>query len=133
MNPKDLLNTVASGEIRPDYYKVRTRIEPTSFDPGTIDLNTRRETPPRATVECLALIDALDLNFNLGNALKYLWRAGRKTASKREDLRKCLTYLQAELDRDGGGRMQGGPGDGTRGGDGTRDGGDMGGTRGSGK
>ena len=114
MNPKDLPDTEArdrlqklddgvtvappmptqSGEIRPDYYKVNTRIVPQRVLLGTLDVR-------EATIECLSLIDALDLNFNLGNALKYLWRAGRKTASKREDLRKCLTYIQAELDREG--------------------------------
>lgn len=37
------------------------------------------------------------LNFNLGNAVKYLSRAGRKN-DKVEDLKKAQTYIQFELD-----------------------------------
>lgn len=38
-----------------------------------------------------------DLNFNLGNAVKYLARAGRK-ADLVEDLKKAQQYIQFELD-----------------------------------
>lgn len=38
-----------------------------------------------------------DLNFNLGNAVKYLARAGRK-ADIVEDLKKAQQYIQFELD-----------------------------------
>lgn len=37
-----------------------------------------------------------DLNFNLGNAVKYLSRAGRK-GDKVEDLRKAQEYIQFEI------------------------------------
>lgn len=37
------------------------------------------------------------LNFNMGNAVKYLSRAGRKI-DKIEDLKKAQTYIQFELD-----------------------------------
>ena len=37
------------------------------------------------------------LNFHLGNAIKYICRAGYKD-SKAEDLRKAIHYLQNELD-----------------------------------
>lgn len=39
------------------------------------------------------------MNFNLGNATKYLWRAGRKTPDAIEDLRKAAVYIQFEIDR----------------------------------
>ena len=39
------------------------------------------------------------LNFHLGNAIKYICRAGHKD-SKREDLRKAIHYLQNELEND---------------------------------
>ena len=39
-----------------------------------------------------------ELNYNLGNAIKYIWRAGRKGAAK-EDLEKAKFYIQRELDR----------------------------------
>jgi len=39
------------------------------------------------------------LNFHLGNAIKYICRAGYKN-SKRDDLRKAIHYLQNELEND---------------------------------
>lgn len=38
-----------------------------------------------------------DLNFNLGNAVKYISRAGRK-GSALEDLRKAKQYLEFEIE-----------------------------------
>lgn len=44
--------------------------------------------------------DALDMNFNQGCALKYLWRAGRKPGEPyAKDLRKALRCIQRELAR----------------------------------
>lgn len=40
-----------------------------------------------------------NLSFNLGNVVKYVARAGRKTADPREDLRKAKFYLDRELYR----------------------------------
>ena len=37
------------------------------------------------------------MNFCLGNAVKYIWRAGLKEDSKEQDLRKAIWYLQREL------------------------------------
>ena len=40
------------------------------------------------------------MNFNLGNAMKYLWRAGIKDESKTiEDLRKAVFYINDEIKR----------------------------------
>ena len=39
-------------------------------------------------------------NFNLGNAVKYIWRAGNKPGETTEDdLKKAIWYLERELDR----------------------------------
>lgn len=39
------------------------------------------------------------LNFNLGNAVKYIARCGRKAgSSKTEDLRKAVQYLKFEIE-----------------------------------
>ena len=47
-------------------------------------------------------IEAIDVtelfNFNLGNVIKYVWRAGLK-GSLVEDLRKAQWYLQREVER----------------------------------
>ena len=37
------------------------------------------------------------LNFNLGNAVKYISRAGRK-GDKIEDLRKAIQYIEFEIE-----------------------------------
>lgn len=37
-------------------------------------------------------------SFCRGNAIKYLLRAGRKSADPREDLRKAIAYIQFELE-----------------------------------
>lgn len=61
-------------EIRPDYYK-------------------------SGGLEAFDVIDAFDLNFNLGNAFKYIARAGKK-GDKVEDLRKAVTYLNREIEKE---------------------------------
>lgn len=37
--------------------------------------------------------------FNLGNAIKYIWRAGLKTGDPTQDLEKARWYLNREIDR----------------------------------
>lgn len=61
-------------EIRPDYYK-------------------------SGGLEAFDVIDAFDLDFNLGNAFKYIARAGKK-GDKVEDLRKAVTYLNREIEKE---------------------------------
>jgi len=40
------------------------------------------------------------MNFNLGNAVKYVWRAGLKpTSSDIEDLQKARWYIDREIQR----------------------------------
>ena len=60
-------------EIRPDYYK-------------------------SGGMEAFEVIDAFELGFNLGNAFKYIARAGKKW-DKIEDLRKAVTYLNREIEK----------------------------------
>lgn len=61
--------------IRPDYYKSNG-------------------------IEVLDLTDAFDLNFNLGNVVKYVVRAGRKDGEEKEkDLAKAKFYLNRELNK----------------------------------
>lgn len=57
--------------------------------------------PPHYTshpsgVECIDV--TRHLNFCLGNAVKYIWRAGLKDNAI-EDLRKAKWYIDQELDR----------------------------------
>lgn len=63
-------------EIRPDYYKAKG-------------------------VETIDVIEAFDLNFNLGNVIKYVLRAGKKQSEEKEkDLNKALFYLKREVIKD---------------------------------
>jgi len=48
--------------------------------------------------EVIKVIDAWDLGFSLGNAIKYISRAGKKRKdTELEDLRKALWYLQHHI------------------------------------
>jgi hypothetical protein len=47
-------------------------------------------------VECITVVE--HMSFNVGNAVKYLWRAGLK-GSKLDDLRKAAWYVNREIER----------------------------------
>jgi hypothetical protein len=59
--------------------------------------------PPHYTsdpsgVECIQI--TRHRNFNVGNAIKYLWRAGIKDDAKQiEDLKKAIFYINDEINR----------------------------------
>ena len=48
-------------------------------------------------VECITIVE--HYNFNIGNAIKYIWRAGLKSANPIEDLKKAVWYLNREIGR----------------------------------
>jgi hypothetical protein len=49
-------------------------------------------------VECIQI--TRHRNFNIGNAFKYLWRAGMKNEDTHiEDLKKAIFYIQDEINR----------------------------------
>lgn len=57
--------------------------------------------PPHYTehpsgVECIQITE--HMNFNLGNAMKYIWRAGEKGEAI-QDLEKARWYLNREIQR----------------------------------
>lgn len=49
--------------------------------------------------EAIKVIEAWDLNFSLGNVLKYINRAGKKSNNPIEDLKKAVEYLEYEIKR----------------------------------
>lgn len=59
--------------------------------------------PPHYTshpsgVECIDIVEPMP--FNVGNAIKYLWRAGLKDpANPITDLKKAVWYVQREIKR----------------------------------
>lgn len=50
-------------------------------------------------VEAIDAIEAWGLGFHLGNVVKYIARAGCKTADGLQDLRKAAWYLDREIKR----------------------------------
>lgn len=50
-------------------------------------------------VEAIDAIEAWGLGFHLGNVVKYIARAGRKTAGSLQDLQKAAWYLDREIKR----------------------------------
>lgn len=58
--------------------------------------------PPHYTshpsgVECIQITE--HMNFNLGNAIKYIWRAGLKSEATLVDLEKARWYVDREISR----------------------------------
>jgi hypothetical protein len=47
-------------------------------------------------LECIQVIKAFELGFNLGNAIKYILRADKK-GLKKQDLQKAVWYLTEEI------------------------------------
>ena len=56
----------------------------------------RHYTGHPSGIECIEIAE--HLNFCVGNAIMYLWRAGLKGDAV-EDLRKAAWYVQREIDR----------------------------------
>jgi len=54
----------------------------------------------QGTYETINVIEAWELGFHLGNAVKYIARAGKK-GSRVDDLRKAKWYIDRELSREG--------------------------------
>jgi hypothetical protein len=61
-----------------------------------------KTTPPhyQGTIQPIELINAQDLNFNLGNVVKYVCRAGKKQGENiLSDLEKAKDYINFEIER----------------------------------
>lgn len=49
--------------------------------------------------EVIKVIEALDMDFHLGNTFKYIARAGKKVSDKEiQDLKKALWYLERKIE-----------------------------------
>lgn len=48
-------------------------------------------------LECIDVIEDFKLNYNLGNALKYILRSGKK-GDRVTDLKKSIWYIQREIE-----------------------------------
>jgi len=58
----------------------------------------RHYTSHASGIECIDVVEWM--NFNRGNAIKYIWRAGEKNrAAEIEDLEKARWYIDREIAR----------------------------------
>jgi len=81
--------------------------KPTNYLPSNeevwIKMNDMVNHPKHYTsdpsgVECIDIVR--HRNYNIGNAIKYLWRAGLKNEDKHvEDLKKAVFYITDEINR----------------------------------
>ena len=91
------------------YYKLVKQCEPKDMEQKA-EINVDNVNHPAhynshpSGIECIEI--ARHHNFNIGNAIKYLWRAGLKSekgmedADKQvEDLRKAIFYINDEIER----------------------------------
>lgn len=53
------------------------------------------------SMEVIEVIEAFGLDFHRGNAVKYILRAGKKTADLKEDIKKAVWYLNRYLEKQG--------------------------------
>jgi len=49
--------------------------------------------PNGTQIECIEVIEMLDLPYHLGNTLKYLWRHNHHTRGRIENLKKARWFL----------------------------------------
>jgi hypothetical protein len=75
--------------------------EPTSSPMSEAINHPRHYNSHPSGVECIQVTE--HMGFNLGNAVKYIWRADLKNDAI-EDLRKARWYIDRELQRRGAGR-----------------------------
>ena len=69
----------------------------------TLDYKMNNQSTPthyQGTIQPIDLINAQDLNFNLGNVVKYVCRAGKKQGENvLSDLEKAQNYINYEIER----------------------------------
>lgn len=69
---------------------------PKGFLDREVDHPSHYTTHPSG-VECIEIAE--HMSFNLGNAIKYTWRAGLKTPDAIKDLKKAAWYVNREIQR----------------------------------
>lgn len=78
----------------PEKFKDSPPPSPLQAPPDPI--NPAHYTKHPSGIECIEI--ARHMNFNRGNAMKYIWRAGEK-GNEVEDLKKAIWYLNDEIKR----------------------------------
>src|SRR6478735_10387832 len=88
--------TMSTGEMYEDYEFEVVEPEPEP-EPEAVNHPAHYNADPSG-IECIEVVR--HRNFNIGNAIKYLWRAGLKDEdSEVQDLQKAIWYIQDEIER----------------------------------
>lgn len=102
MNKQEIINRLESAittQPKNDYQ----RVENIALNYASELVNELKDTTPshyQGTIQPIDLINAQDLNFNLGNVVKYVCRAGKKQGENiLSDLEKAKDYLNFEIER----------------------------------
>lgn len=66
------------------------------LDNDFVDLVNQPPHYQSNSIEVIDIIDLFNLNFNLGNSIKYILRADKK-GNKKQDLEKAVWYINYEL------------------------------------
>lgn len=84
----------------------KVKVEKVNFNSNKKEMVNHPDHYHPGTYEAINVIEAWDLNFNLGSAIKYISRCGLKPdaeLSKKEktleDLRKAAWYVNREIER----------------------------------
>ena len=90
----------ATGTKRASYTKGRVIDAEVPREPTATQVRPAHYGGTSNPYECIKVIRAWGLNFELGNVAKYLSRAGKKPGVEAvDDLRKLITYAQMEIER----------------------------------
>jgi hypothetical protein len=96
-------NPVATARLpanaKPMLLRLKRRSFPKSFSGGEMSdpvNHPKHYTQHPSGIECIQVTE--HFNFNIGNAIKYLWRQGLKNDSL-EDLKKARWYVDREISR----------------------------------
>ena len=84
------------------YKQLHEGIKANQPAPNPYEKNPAVHSPAHYTrggIETIDFIEAKGLNFHLGNAVKYISRAGFKQDAKIQDLEKAIWYLTREINR----------------------------------
>lgn len=95
----DKLNSSITEQPKNDY----ERVENIALNYASDLVHELKDTTPshyQGTIQPIDLINAQNLNFNLGNVVKYVCRAGKKQGENvLSDLDKAKNYINYEIER----------------------------------
>lgn len=100
LKPRELI--LSAEEVTIDLYKLAPDENPSIQDdavnhPSHYNRSEYKHTECGKSIECWDIVEKM--SFNLGNVVKYVWRADSKHKSPLEDLKKAEAYIKREIAR----------------------------------